>query len=867
MILAWNNRRASIFACSLALVLLSQPGLSGPSPARAPTLLAGSADALNGLSLSVDFTPGSAGHGELLVIAHMVEPASQLRISLSMPPAVSLLDGSLESIHSILQETLVFSYPIEITEDGEFQVYVRAAASGGQRELTGSNMIALARDSSGRVFTLAQAPVVRGLLAEPLPMGGSNGSARGRWQEVAPPQGEQATAQAPDPPETATALTVTGCFYYEDADGRNLGARNVWVRVWDDDILFNDLLWSGVARADGCWTAAGLTLEEESPSGNQDIYVEYSTWSNPGGKVVDPFLGFYTTSTPVTSEVSSSPFDSGSWLPPADVNYRAAFRVFAYLEEAWQFDCAVGAGQDCFSEPTVEAIVPGDETYYQIGDNRIRVKVDGDSDRSRDVVAHERGHWVMDRLVYEDGFWPPGAGGDHTWCGQYTQGLAWTEGWATYYALRKGYWLDNSDIFFDYGSGGRVGIESGFACDPAVTGDTNEYRVAGALWDIVDGAPDGKDAHTTSWSDLWFVVDDCVTPSFRELYDSPCSWVSHGLARPSLLFPAWQNYIDYNVAPSVTVTFPNGGEWLHGDVTVTAVTFDPDTEVVEVVFFWAQDPQVTSCIPIGVATTPSYSIEWNATLLPEGPGAYICAQAADGLEYSTVDFSDGPFGVDYTSPRSVAGLSGWVVRAGWYLSTVTVALSATDAVSGIEVVEYSLDEAPWTAYSRELLVSSDGPHVVLFRARDIAGNVEPVQAITFRIDSTPPSVRINAPHEGEVSTSATMTIQWSRDDLGSGMMGCSVSIDGGNPAWVGNETSHEFSNLAYGLHRVSVVCEDNAGNQERALVSLNVDTSCLSPNGPCGPWLLISIPIFGFAASVSAALVLRQRRGSDRRRR
>jgi len=625
-------------------------------------------------------------------------------------------------------------------------------------------------------------------------------------------------------------LTVTGCFYYVDADDSNVGARNIWVRVWDDDILFDDLLWEGVAGTDGCWTATGLTMEEESPSGNQDIYVEYSTWTDPAGKVEDTLLGYYSTTTPTTSEVSTSPFDSGSWLPPSDVNYRAAFRMYAYLEEAWRFDCAFGIGQDCMTEPTAELIVNGGSgAYYQTNDNRIRVEVNGDYDRSRDVVTHERGHFVMDRLLYEDGYWPPGAGGAHTWCDSYTQGLAWTEGWATFYAVTKGNWLDSSDTSFEYGSGWSIDLESGLGCDSSTSGDSNEYRVGGSLWDIRDSVMDGVDTYATPWDSMWSAADDCTSPTFRSYYDGTCSWVSHGLSRPAFLFPAWQNYIDYNVAPTATIVTPNGGGWLRGSVTVSATVSDPDTSVLRVDLYVSHNPFSASCTILGSVTSGPILMTWDTTGFVDDSTAYACAGAWDGLEYSIIDLSDTSFGVDNTPPASSVTLSGTMGNNDWYISQVTATHSGSDATSGIALLEYDLDSQGWADDSGIFQIDQDGMHTLYFRSTDNAGNVEVPQPILFKMDTTPPQSSVDSVPPYHQTRTVTFTCSGQDDPSGSGLQAISLFYSIGGGAWTaypGVCTSGAIVFVAQsdGTYDFRSIATDWAGNAEAAPATPDAST-------------------------------------------
>jgi hypothetical protein len=76
-----------------------------------------------------------------------------------------------------------------------------------------------------------------------------------------------------------------------------------------------------------------------------------------------------------------------------------------------------------------------------------------------------------------------------------------------------------------------------------------------------------------------------------------------------------------------------------------------------------------------------------------------------------------------SSPPMISGeISGTAGEGGWYVSAVTVAANANDAVSGVATFEMALDGSGWAAYGGAVVLA-DGDHVVDLRAVDAAGNV------------------------------------------------------------------------------------------------------------------------------------------------
>ena len=77
---------------------------------------------------------------------------------------------------------------------------------------------------------------------------------------------------------------------------------------------------------------------------------------------------------------------------------------------------------------------------------------------------------------------------------------------------------------------------------------------------------------------------------------------------------------------------------------------------------------------------------------------------------------------------------------GWYVSNVTIKLTATDAMSGVDVIKYQIDGGSWLTYTAQFKVSADGPHTVKYKATDKVGNEETEKTMTFKIDQTKPTI-------------------------------------------------------------------------------------------------------------------------------
>jgi len=98
--------------------------------------------------------------------------------------------------------------------------------------------------------------------------------------------------------------------------------------------------------------------------------------------------------------------------------------------------------------------------------------------------------------------------------------------------------------------------------------------------------------------------------------------------------------------------------------------------------------------------------------------------------------------IDRTPPVVTALRSGTANAAGWYADTVVLTLSAADAFSGTDSIEYALNGGAAQAYTQPVSIAQDGSHAVTFSARDVAGNAALVQSISVSIDRTQPSATV-----------------------------------------------------------------------------------------------------------------------------
>jgi hypothetical protein len=133
------------------------------------------------------------------------------------------------------------------------------------------------------------------------------------------------------------------------------------------------------------------------------------------------------------------------------------------------------------------------------------------------------------------------------------------------------------------------------------------------------------------------------------------------------------------------------------------------------------------------------------------------------LEYYSVDAAGNTeetknhtFGMDWTAPQTsrIVTSGGVMGEKSSYATPVTVALSATDALSGMiheyfpptfEKTEYRISEGEWQKYESPIVLSAVGVHKLEYRSMDVAGNGEAIQSIEIKIVEPPVTPPVTPP--------------------------------------------------------------------------------------------------------------------------
>jgi lysophospholipase L1-like esterase len=150
-----------------------------------------------------------------------------------------------------------------------------------------------------------------------------------------------------------------------------------------------------------------------------------------------------------------------------------------------------------------------------------------------------------------------------------------------------------------------------------------------------------------------------------------------------------------------------------------------------------------------------------------------------------VSWEAGYDATDTSAPELAFSVTPPATDAGWHAGDVEVTVTATDdvAVAGLEVrvhdpaADTTPAFEPVLAETTTLEVADPGVSWVEARALDVNGNLSASELLPVRIDTTAPTVALDAPDDGtEVVLNAEVAVDAACDDAGgSGVVACEVT--------------------------------------------------------------------------------------------
>ena len=188
--------------------------------------------------------------------------------------------------------------------------------------------------------------------------------------------------------------------------------------------------------------------------------------------------------------------------------------------------------------------------------------------------------------------------------------------------------------------------------------------------------------------------------------------------------------------------------------------------------------------------------------------------------------------VDTTPPETTISLSGTLGLEGWYVSDVTVTLTATDDISWVAETAYSFDGINWITYTDPFTITTEGSITVYYNSTDSAGNVEATKTEIIQIDKTPPITDLTyepyyVDEAGTIYVTAATEFILTATDVVSGVAHTSYRINGSD--WI--EYGGAFTLVGLdGTYIIDYYSVDVAGNEETpksatiSLISLKINS-------------------------------------------
>lgn len=411
-----------------------------------------------------------------------------------------------------------FSYDFTATAPGLHTVYIRAeAGTKGFRMWRGHTLyVNVANDGSVVVTDVKpETEDDRTIVRSPMRTGAKFSTPLDRAVETVD-GGQSVKHLSPPCPDVEIAgsgggntlngvTTINGNFYYNSRKyGYTRGAYGTNVEVWDKNSVFGDSLLAQTAiNYDGSYSIAfnnaGTDFLEFDSA---DVYMIFRAKNGRTAVVNSGGSEYYNTTVNVNlhNNIGNGTVNEPNWW----AGDARPYEVLQYVTDAWNY--AMGTlGHDtsymkCWWWPT--------STNWPVYTGSGNINVGGADDDAEDVLKHEYGHRFMDDTY---GGFPPGSGGSHNIYGHYTLGLAWSEGYATYFAAAaqndggyvtwtnptNGYTVnydDNND-----GHGSANGNSDDLSNGVGNYGYDTESAVAAMLIDLEDPSEAGSDSY--DWAD------------------------------------------------------------------------------------------------------------------------------------------------------------------------------------------------------------------------------------------------------------------------------------------------------------------------------------------------------------------------------
>ena len=149
-----------------------------------------------------------------------------------------------------------------------------------------------------------------------------------------------------------------------------------------------------------------------------------------------------------------------------------------------------------------------------------------------------------------------------------------------------------------------------------------------------------------------------------------------------------------------------------------------------------------------------------------------------------------------------------------YISeTQEITLKATDQLSGVENIYYSIDGSPFQVYKSPVVINQEKEYILKYYSADNVGNAENVNSLVIVLDKTHPSTQLQISKDRyENIISGRSQIILTAEDKGAGINDIFYTIDDGPVKKYASPVRAVF--LSQGDHKLTYHSTDNVNNAE-----------------------------------------------------
>lgn len=342
--------------------------------------------------------------------------------------------------------------------------------------------------------------------------GGRSPSAAILWEESKDEEGSTVfRAQLIAPPKAGQSrnASIEGVFLLTGPEGRDVPASRAKALL----VSGSKTLAEAPVDENGAWTLL-------PPAGASGKAVVRLRLENPAWSIQDARGGKPYEWDAAEVQLPASGVRLGAYRPdPASENGKIGLIHLQFLEAFSLFERA-GIGTAWWKDRLAVSYPDSADYFSPWGfDLHLTQAVQWD------VNLHEFGHAVM-----AAGTRSYGGGGQHKIDECYNAGLAWSEGWATFFAGAAHLSPADPDAKFQYLVPRRAPIRLENVPEDVCKGPASEWRVAAGLWDLHDVHADGRDASTLGFARIWSGMAGRRMGSFADAW----GFISAGLPPDAL---------------------------------------------------------------------------------------------------------------------------------------------------------------------------------------------------------------------------------------------------------------------------------------------------------------------------------------------